>query len=417
MNTSESAFSSASRGAVIWGFFLVAALAVMPLLGVSVPRFLAYGLPLSGALLTAFYPRVFGAWPRLPTAGFLAAGVFCALAALSALWAADSADAFGRALRLSLVLLPGMLVVALVAIAPENVLRRWMKPVPVFLGVAALLLGLESAFGFPVYRFIHHLPASAVSDQRSVLNRGATVIVLCCFAALPLAQNLHRFGAALLLAACLPLIALTESQSVQLAYGIGLVFLLAFPHKRKSAWIVLDALVAGLILGAPWLAHWMYAHLAAALNATPFFGKGAGFAGDRLEIWDFVARYIMKNPLYGFGVEATRGITFDAPLVYHKSAVVLHPHNFALQLWIEFGVFGAAAGAGFFGFLLRKIYKEAPSALQRPALACVMATLTVGAMTYGIWQGWWLGLLVLLTGFIALSWRNAGGQKDPVTAP
>src|SRR5436190_23671517 len=84
----------------------------------------------------------------------------------------------------------------------------------------------------------------------------------------------------------------------------------------------------------PWIDH------------VPWLGYGQAFANNRLEIWDFVSRYALRHPLHGFGIEATRAVeAFDSQQIYQKKATILHPHNFAIQMWIEFGLIGGLLAA------------------------------------------------------------------------
>ncbi len=122
-----------------------------------------------------------------------------------------------------------------------------------------------------------------------------------------------------------------------------------------------------------------------------------------MEIWDFVARRALENPLYGFGVEATKAMKdFDTARIYHPTTQILHPHNFALQIWIEFGVIGALLASGFFTWLCVSISKL-NIAEARQCLPALMACITLAAVTYGLWQGWWLGSFILLAVFCVLS--------------
>jgi O-antigen ligase len=72
----------------------------------------------------------------------------------------------------------------------------------------------------------------------------------------------------------------------------------------------------------------------------------------------------------------------------------LHPHNAALQVWLELGVPGAALFA-----LLAAIVWRALARVGWPPLfgAAAGASLTIAFLccfaTYGIWQEWWLGTL------------------------
>jgi exopolysaccharide production protein ExoQ len=82
----------------------------------------------------------------------------------------------------------------------------------------------------------------------------------------------------------------------------------------------------------------------------------------------------------------------------------LHPHNFALQLWLELGLIGALAGAVGLAFLARKLGGDRAT---RAALAgALCASVAIGSVGYGLWQGWWMAALWLLLALAAALARN-----------
>jgi O-antigen ligase len=74
-----------------------------------------------------------------------------------------------------------------------------------------------------------------------------------------------------------------------------------------------------------------------------------------------------------------------------------HPHNAALQIWVELGVVGAILAATALGLLLRLIAGLRTEALA-PRLALLMGAAAVSLVGHGAWQGWWpaaLGAAIL----------------------
>jgi len=68
----------------------------------------------------------------------------------------------------------------------------------------------------------------------------------------------------------------------------------------------------------------------------------------RLHIWDFVARKIAEKPLLGWGAGASKRLGTDAVGILSDSRfgelgepIPVHPHNAILQVWLEYGFFGA----------------------------------------------------------------------------
>ena len=84
----------------------------------------------------------------------------------------------------------------------------------------------------------------------------------------------------------------------------------------------------------------------ARLERLPGLGEAADdfkiSAGHRLLIWSFAGDRIAERPLIGWGLDASRAIPGgDDPIRPGESWMPLHPHNAALQLWLELGVPGA----------------------------------------------------------------------------
>lgn len=398
-------FSSACRADTL----AVALLCLLPLIAVTAPRLLAYLPGLAGLI------GVLGFWlrhktrPSIPLKLALWLAVFIALAALSSLWAIDPPFALERSGKLLPVFLGGVLVVSFASHAqPQNIrLFRFLFPVGVL--AAGVLCVLNLYAGGALYSILHGgEPGDAVNP--SFLNRGVVFFTLSLFIAFFILwtqqeeKRRSHFSKSLGIALGFISVAIlfkTQSQSAQLALlGGGAAFLL-FPYRIKSAWTVLAILITGMMLTLPFAAQAAFQHLAPALHDMAWFSKG--YAADRLEIWDYVSRRALEQPLHGFGIEATRAITdFDTQQLYSPTKGVLHPHNFTLQLWIEFGLPGILLAGGFIGFILRQI-EMLPGSAARMALATFIAALCVASTGYGLWQGWWLGSFTALAAFTMIA--------------
>ena len=106
---------------------------------------------------------------------------------------------------------------------------------------------------------------------------------------------------------------------------------------------------------------------------------------DRLHMWTFIAERSFATPLRGAGLDASR--TFPG-------VIFLHPHNGTMQLWYELGVPGAALGILFWLWLWRRIGERAEHDRLSAATAtgALVVYLTIGSLSFGLWQEWWLCL-------------------------
>jgi O-antigen ligase len=138
-------------------------------------------------------------------------------------------------------------------------------------------------------------------------------------------------------------------------------------------------------------------------------------AGHRLLIWSFAGDRIAERPLIGWGLDSSRAIPGgDDPIRPGETWMPLHPHNAALQVWLELGAPGAVLFA-----LLVAILWGALARIEWPGLFAAAAggSLTIAFVgcfaTYGIWQEWWLGTLSFSLFLILVMARAAGRPASP----
>ena len=107
--------------------------------------------------------------------------------------------------------------------------------------------------------------------------------------------------------------------------------------------------------------------------------------GARLEIWRVAASLIERRPFLGWGLDASRAFPGIIPL---------HPHDAALQVWLELGAAGIGLVATFFAWMFIRIemVRQRDTPLAAAAVGSLVAYLVIGALSFGIWQEWWLGL-------------------------
>jgi O-antigen ligase len=123
----------------------------------------------------------------------------------------------------------------------------------------------------------------------------------------------------------------------------------------------------------------------------------------RLAIWRFTSTKIISHPYIGWGLDSSRAWPDNIPM---------HPHDAALQLWLETGVVGVALATLFFAWLFVRIDIVVRS--DRPAAAVMTATmaayLIIGAISFGVWQEWWLALGAFALGACAMLLKDRRAQ-------
>lgn len=137
-------------------------------------------------------------------------------------------------------------------------------------------------------------------------------------------------------------------------------------------------------------------------------------AYHRLLVWQFTSAKIAERPLLGWGFNTSRVIPGGKEnLDVSEAALPLHPHNAALQWRLELGVLGALVGAGLFvvaGINARRYGRNRIA--QAGASATLASAFTVGMLSFGAWQSWWLSGVVIIAGITVLVCRNPEPQAE-----
>jgi O-antigen ligase len=171
-------------------------------------------------------------------------------------------------------------------------------------------------------------------------------------------------------------------------------------NARLGSWVCLVA-VALYFLAAP-LVFLPHGH-AADIPST--VGKESWHV--RVAIWRFASLLVAHKPLLGYGLDASRAFPDHIPM---------HPHDAALQLWLETGVLGALLHCLFWGWLFYNIQRISRTDPVWAGMACATAStyLLIGAISFGVWQEWWLGLgaVAIAACLMALQTRREQPPED-----
>lgn len=329
-------------------------------------------------------------WPGLALLGW---------AGLSAMWAPDAGRALETVLRLAAPLALAMLAADALRATPI-----WPRAAALglALGIAAALFDDLSGNALrAAVRGLSEPPATLAFGLKNAASVIALLLPIAVFArGLPRLMRLALgvFGAVVAL--------LLPGESAKLAVLAGLGFGVLAGFAPGAARRMLGAGAALMILVLPW-----------ALDAAlPRDASGLpNSAAHRLLIWDFAAGRIAEKPLLGWGMDSSRAIpggaeradattraafNLTAPFFAHAQLLPLHPHNLALQIWLELGAMGAAIMALFLAML--------GLACRTPAACGAFAAgLVIAMLSYGAWQYWWVSGLLLAGVTLAAGRRGA----------
>lgn len=347
-------------------------------------------------------------FPRLSKALLYPALAIAIWAALSMLWSISPKSGKTLVFTLPIMFLAGVSLIAMAGTlrqSHQKLLERGLI-FTVLLGIA--ILGFEVFSGALLHRIGYYLKGSDFIDgpiNLFLLNTGATAITLLFWpTALLLWKKQHRLAVLALSLVHLVILLNSTSFSALAGFVVGLCFLgLAFTFSRSFHWIF-GALLTIAVLGGPLMVKALPDGPTLS-QEMPQFPVGVY---PRVIIWQFVADRIGEAPVMGHGLRTSRDIPHGNTLIpYNRGkgenhvpgntkAIPLHPHNGPLQMWLELGGVGAVLGLAFLLAILRAIHRLAIShTLKAVCYGQFACALLMGSASYGLWQGWWNGILWL----------------------
>lgn len=389
MTSSRSAVPG--HGAAWFGWVLCFVFALSPLLAWLSPLGFT-PLAALGGLLAIAALRV----PESDRPAALAILVLASWALISTTWSPFTPTGFGNATGLKL-LTQGIVYWALfrsAAAASSRVLDIALRVLAWGMAAFGLILLAEALTGAAIYKVLREAIGDPIRPDlaiRNVAQGGFVLAVLAPAAAVAgwrtgtglwpaLGVALGVAGASFGLDADAPIIAMTASLLVGWA-------VCRWPVLAPRA---VAGLAVVLMLGAPWIVL--------AARQIGWFQRLEAVVPlswqMRMGYWRHAADRILADPMRGWGIDASR--TFGPE-------ITLHPHNGALQVWLELGLIGAVAAAVFWGVAIARQSGSQASLGRAAAVATAVAYLTFAAVSFGVWQDWWLALgAVAATACLAL---------------
>jgi O-antigen ligase len=331
-------------------------------------------------------------------------------AAMSALWAPDPIRSFGTGIRfIGFVALASAVAHCLTQQTPAAI-RRLENTL-----VIGLLMGASLALADHLSQNAIRAFVRGLRNWDSTLGFGLKPAISVIVVLLPLVLCLSRFGLMQRILAFLIVIsaaALVPAHSAKIACALALIvfLLLLMPAMRPLFHAALPPLGAASVLLPPLLLYFVFL-------SPPNLEDIARSAAHRVLIWSFVSENIELRPILGWGAEASRLIpggtdTFSIAVLDRfglssetarawfampsAQRLPLHTHNIALQFWLELGAIGAAIGAVLIWLTGRRA-ASLGGLVATGAIASFVAAIIVGSLSYGLWQEWWIGFLLLVS--------------------
>ena len=361
-----------------------------------------------------------GGWrrPGLDGGVVLALALVLAWGLASGLWEETPGLAVAKTGQLVTLGVGALILVAAARRQPELVARRSLSWLCGGLLLTTLVIGIEAAFNLPIGRTLRGLPSNSpalsILYYKNVAAAGAVLVVPATCVALAWRRWLMAAVLAVSLVFCARA---THSYTSIVAITVAVACLLPALRWPRVSLALVAVLMLGLFTAAP---------LASRLPDTNYLVRSVPWLPPslmhRTAIWQFVASHVIERPLLGWGLDASRelpggdaNITMvamyrGALVEFNQQILPLHPHNMALQLWLETGAVGVMLFLALLTALLRRVLAW-PGRMVAVATAAVVTPLIVGMASYGLWQSWWLSCVALMASLVA-TWLPACAEAD-----
>ena len=396
---------TSSRPKALLAAIFCAFAALLPVVSVMAPKGTVVLLLLAAVLAVPAYWWMHRRFPipdwRISIALVLLV-VWCAIASA---WSHDPTRSLVLALRIAVIFAAGTILLAISAQLDDATRRRIGHWLIAGFGLSLALMAVEIGLDYPLLRSFKE----ADGGREAVwFNRGAVAMALIVW---PLAAYLWARGLgwkALIIPVLLGIASFfLESAAATLGFVAGIVtVLLALAHRKAGLAVTI---AAGLLvfIGMPFAAREMHGH---GWHRADWL---IGSAQHRVEIWDFSVQRIAEKPLLGWGFDGSRhiGALYPDAGDAGRALAALHPHSAPLQIMLELGALGAVVALALLGLAAVRL-DAVPGRARALAQALFVSTLAIGCVAFGLWQNWWLALIVSVVLLVPLTAAPAAGEGE-----
>ncbi len=267
--------------------------------------------------------------------------------------------------------------------------------------LAALVLIVFEAFaGMPLHRLVG-ARAEDYDLKRSVVP---VVLLLWPCAEFCLSRSQRAWIGGLAAAALAAGVVAHSSASVVAIVLSSGIYIAARVLPRSTLWA--SATVTLLLVV---LAPWTGAITSRVLQPAGLTLLARQHADIRVGLWSNFGRHVSERLFLGHGFDASLMVA-NSPKLDHAQDFPMvwnvHPHNILLQVWVEFGLVGAALALFAVLFCAVKL-RRLPAEPRASRLAFAVSAATVALVGLSAWTPWWMAVTFLgLVCFFIL--REAG---------
>lgn len=318
-------------------------------------------------------------------------------ACTSGLWSLDGALSLKAGLKFALTLLVGFLALAALYRYKERFDPHFRTALQIGFALAILVIIIAVAAieitGKPLW-------GTHSGEPLTILAPPQALLVLLSWAigySLYQNRNFKLFGVLFVVMAITCSTLRFEAALVALCAGSALACVSLLNKGRFLYWFA--GLCTAIFLAFPFVVSTLDLEAKIAENPKLIYSSTM----HRLYIWRFSAQHTLEHPLLGHGMDSARILPGGHnKILWGIEQMPLHPHNGALQIWLELGFPGIALALIALVFLVRRIV-HLPDPAQRFAASGLMGSyLIFTSLSFGIWQTWWIAATWLASALLVM---------------
>ncbi len=359
------------------------------------------------------------ALPPIPVRLGAALAAFLILAAASAAWSLTPDRTLWATAPLAGLMLGIAVLLGIVRLLDEPTRARIGTALLLGVVVGAAALLIEKIFDRALLRAGLSVLGWDGNASPYTLKPAATVLALAIWPCLlVLSRRVSRPATAVAGSILFATALFSGGDATALSAILGLgAFWLARRRARIMA-PLLGAVLAGFMIAAPWIPS-LFPDPRVSMTGIDLLPNSAI---HRIIIWQTTAEHIRARPWLGHGFDTARSLypqkttmkfilakpTVGGMAGFEAELIPLHPHNMALQVWLEMGALGAGLAMAALLSILAALSRAPLDATERAAgYGFFVAALVIAATAYGAWQAWWLSALGLNAAFLVAAFSRA----------
>jgi exopolysaccharide production protein ExoQ len=343
-----------------------------------------------------------------------------ALGALSAVWTLIPVNALSTAAKFFGYFCVAILAGLIIRQATETERRKIVFGTAIGLLIAFPIVLLDVSLSGGIWDLY-----KSYEFNPNVYSRGTAITACLLF---PLAVGLFRYIAAwraiVFILICVGMIFGLYMEAAKLAVILGAIVFVLVRWQRKLFWPVVILPLAIALVFPVFFTTSLTEQQQCRLHYT------MDSAYHRIMIYQFSTSKILEKPIAGWGMDSSRSIPGGAKRAATITCIdpvrniltklniggnlPLHPHNVAIQIWLELGLIGALCFAATVLLLIRRFERNSVDNQGRAIVAATFCSVClIYNISFGLWQSWLMFTMILLGCFIMALQRGPEPSEEP----